>query len=63
MAGEAWFRSADVSRVWIIADVYEQDLARVQVGQGAQVALDALHGIERAAPRNAGAGDAHCHRR
>ena len=44
MAGEALFRIADLSRVWIIADLYEQDLARVQVGQGAQVVLDAWPG-------------------
>ncbi len=44
MPGEALFRIADLSKVWIIADVYEQDLARVQVGQGAQVTLDAWPG-------------------
>ena len=44
MPGEALFRIADLSRVWIIADVYEQDLARVQVGQVAQVSLDAWPG-------------------
>ena len=49
MPGEALFRIADLSRVWIIADVYEQDLARVQVGQGAQVALDAWPGRSFAA--------------
>ncbi len=41
MAGEALYRIADLSRVWIIADIYEQDLARVQPGQTAQVTLDA----------------------
>ncbi len=41
-AGEALFRIADLSRVWIIADVYERDLARVRVGQSAQVTLDAF---------------------
>ena len=49
MAGEALFRIADLSRVWIIADLYEQDLARVQVGQGAQVVLDAWPGRSFAA--------------
>ncbi len=44
MPGEALFRIADLSRVWIIADVFEQDLARVQVGQAAQVTLDAWPG-------------------
>ena len=49
MPGEALFRIADLSRVWIIADVYEQDLARVQVGQGAQITLDAWPGRSLAA--------------
>ena len=44
MPGEALFRIADLSKVWIIADVYEQDLARVRVGQAAQVSLDAYPG-------------------
>lgn len=44
MPGEALFRIADLSKVWIIADVYEQDLARVQVGQDARVTLDAYPG-------------------
>ncbi|HHW62355.1 MAG TPA: efflux RND transporter periplasmic adaptor subunit [Rhodocyclaceae bacterium] len=44
MPGEALFRIADLSKVWIIADVYEQDLARVQVGQSAQVTLEAYPG-------------------
>src|SRR5690606_5118320 len=43
-AGETLFRIADLSRVWIIADVYERDLARVRVGQSAQVTLDAFPG-------------------
>lgn len=42
--GDALFRIADLSKVWIIADVYEQDLARVHVGQIAQVTLDAFPG-------------------
>ncbi|APR03643.1 efflux RND transporter periplasmic adaptor subunit [Thauera chlorobenzoica] len=49
MPGEALFRIADLSKVWIIADVYEQDLARVQVGQGAQITLDAWPGRSFAA--------------
>jgi Cu(I)/Ag(I) efflux system membrane fusion protein len=44
MPGEALFRIADLSKVWIIADVFEQDLARVQVGQSAQVTLEAYPG-------------------
>ena len=49
MPGDALFRIADLSKVWIIADVYEQDLARVQVGQTAQVALEAYPGRSFAA--------------
>jgi Cu(I)/Ag(I) efflux system membrane fusion protein len=49
MPGEALFRIADLSKVWIIADVFEQDLARVQVGQSAQVTLDAYPGRSFAA--------------
>lgn len=43
-AGETLFRIADLSRVWIIADVYERDLARVRTGQPARVTLDAFPG-------------------
>jgi len=43
-AGETLFRIADLSRVWIIADVYERDLARVRAGQPARVTLDAFPG-------------------
>ncbi len=44
MPGEALFRIADLSRVWVIADVHEQDLARVQPGRPAQVTLEAWPG-------------------
>ncbi|QDF98377.1 efflux transporter periplasmic adaptor subunit [Azoarcus sp. DD4] len=44
MPGEAIYRIADLSRVWVIAEVYEQDLARVAVGQPAGVSLDAFPG-------------------
>ena len=30
MPGEALFQIADLSRVWLIADVFEQDLALVR---------------------------------
>lgn len=43
-AGETLFRIVDLSRVWIIADVYERDLARVKTGQPARVTLDAFPG-------------------
>ena len=44
MAGEMLFRIADLSTVWVEADVYEQDLALVRVGQRAAVTLDAYPG-------------------
>lgn len=40
--GTSIFRVADLSTVWVIADVYEQDLARVKVGQKAEVVIDAF---------------------
>ncbi len=43
-AGERLFRLADLSSVWIEADVYERDLAAVRVGQAASVTLDAYPG-------------------
>lgn len=42
MPGESLFRFADLSKVWIIADVYEQDLANIKVGQNANVLVDAF---------------------
>ncbi|WP_407278821.1 efflux RND transporter periplasmic adaptor subunit [Aromatoleum evansii] len=44
MPGEALFRIADLSTVWVLADVYERDLARVKPGQHATVTLDAFPG-------------------
>jgi len=41
IAGEPLYRVADVSTVWIIAEVFEQDLANVDVGQSAKVILKA----------------------
>ena len=35
------FMIADLSRVWVICDVYENDLAIVQLGQTAEIRLDA----------------------
>ncbi|MBI1906710.1 MAG: efflux RND transporter periplasmic adaptor subunit [Rhodocyclales bacterium] len=40
--GTAIYRIADLSSVWVIADVYEKDLARVRVGEAAQVRLEAF---------------------
>jgi Cu(I)/Ag(I) efflux system membrane fusion protein len=42
--GSAIYRIADLSSVWVLADVYEQDLARVKVGETARVTLDAYPG-------------------
>ena len=44
MAGTVIYRIADLSTVWVIADVYEQDLARVKLGESAQVIIDAFPG-------------------
>jgi len=38
------FRIADLSRVWVVADVYERDLSQIRPGQHAQVTLDAFPG-------------------
>jgi len=42
MAGSSIYRIADLSTVWVIADIYEQDLSRVRVGQEATVTVDAF---------------------
>jgi membrane fusion protein, copper/silver efflux system len=44
MPGEAIYRIADLSKVWVMADIYEQDLAHVRVGQSAAVSFDAFPG-------------------
>jgi membrane fusion protein, copper/silver efflux system len=43
-AGMRLFRIAALDKVWVEADVYEADLARVRVGQPAAVTLDYLPG-------------------
>jgi len=35
------FTIADLSRVWILCDVYENDLSRIQIGQEAKIRVDA----------------------
>ncbi len=35
---------ADLERVWVLADVYERDMAQVKLGQDARVSVDALPG-------------------
>ncbi|WP_305856985.1 efflux RND transporter periplasmic adaptor subunit [Balneatrix alpica] len=42
--GTPLYQIADLSHVWVLADVYEQDLARIKVGEAAQVSLDAYPG-------------------
>jgi Cu(I)/Ag(I) efflux system membrane fusion protein len=41
MPGEVLFQIADLSNVWLIADVAEQDLGRLKVGTPARVRLEA----------------------
>jgi Cu(I)/Ag(I) efflux system membrane fusion protein len=43
-AGAPLFQIADLSTVWMEADVFEDDLAAVRVGQGANVSFDAYPG-------------------
>ena len=43
-AGDVLYRIADISKVWLIANVFEQDLALVAVGQTAKVYVDAYPG-------------------
>jgi len=44
MAGETLFKIANLSTVWAMAEVYEQDIGAIKPGQTAQVALDAYPG-------------------
>jgi Cu(I)/Ag(I) efflux system membrane fusion protein len=41
MPGETLYQLADLSSVWIVAEVFEQDLAQVRVGQSASVKINA----------------------
>jgi Cu(I)/Ag(I) efflux system membrane fusion protein len=41
-AGTPIYRIADLATVWVFADVYEQDLQRVKVGQTAMIGIDAF---------------------
>ena len=43
-AGDALFTVADLSSIWIKADVYESDLPRVRLGQDVRITADALPG-------------------
>ncbi|MBF0098144.1 MAG: efflux RND transporter periplasmic adaptor subunit [Magnetococcales bacterium] len=44
MPGEMLYRIADLSVVWVVAEVFEQDLGLVQVGQSAEITLNAMPG-------------------
>ncbi|OPY12334.1 MAG: Cation efflux system protein CusB precursor [Syntrophus sp. PtaB.Bin001] len=44
MPGEKLFDLADLSSVWILADVYEQDISFISVDQPAVIALDSFPG-------------------
>ena len=46
MPGEMMYKIADLSTVWIMADVFEQDIALVKAGQAAVLRLDAFPGRE-----------------
>ena len=41
MPGEALYQISDLSAVWVIADVFEQDLGLVQTGSKAQIKINA----------------------
>ncbi|QSQ23742.1 efflux RND transporter periplasmic adaptor subunit [Pyxidicoccus parkwayensis] len=47
-AGERLFRIAPLAKVWVEADVYEQDLPQVKVGQPVEVTLPYLPGKQYA---------------
>ena len=47
MAGEAIYKIADLSVVWLEGEILEQDLSAVHVGQAVQADLDALPGERR----------------
>lgn len=44
MPGEALYRIADLSNVWLVADVFEQDLGYVKLGQEVDVTVNSLPG-------------------
>lgn len=44
MPGEMLFKIADLSTVWVIAEVFEQELAQVRIGQTARVQVNAYPG-------------------
>ncbi|MEI8394680.1 MAG: efflux RND transporter periplasmic adaptor subunit [Rhodospirillaceae bacterium] len=44
MAGETLYKLADLSEVWVLADVFEQDVGLITVGQTVKIALNAFPG-------------------
>lgn len=42
--GETVFRIADISRVWVLADIYESDIPFVKIGQRARITVTPLPG-------------------
>ena len=44
MPGEALFKITDLSAIWLLAEVFEQDLATVHVGQSVKIKVDAYPG-------------------
>ena len=46
MPGEPLFRIADLSAIWLLVDVFEQDLSLVHVGQSVKISVDAYPGQE-----------------
>lgn len=44
MAGDTLFKIADLSSVWVIAEVFEQELGLISSGQAVRVGLDAYPG-------------------
>ena len=44
MPGETLYEIADLSKVWLLADVFEQDLGMIHAGQSATVRVDAYPG-------------------
>lgn len=50
MAGDPLLRIAELRRVWVEAEVFEQDVALVRLGQRVTVELDAFAGRPRSGP-------------
>jgi Cu(I)/Ag(I) efflux system membrane fusion protein len=46
MPGEVLYQIADLSSVWIVAEIFEQDLALVKPGQAAKIRVNAYPGRE-----------------